>query len=116
MNEWRNSAHLSEYNKAAKFGGKGAEFVAFAQVKKLQKHTEMQTATLRVCVASTNPVKVGAVKGAMETCFTDAKIEVTGVNVASGVSDQPMTDSETRLVQNFNFALRIRIADVPMSS
>ncbi len=58
----------------------------------------MQTAVLRACVASTNPVKIGAANRALENCFPDVKVEVVGVNVASGVSAQPMSDSETRLV------------------
>lgn len=49
----------------------------------------------KVCVASLNPVKVQCVKNAFEKVFTSEKIEVTGVNVPSGVSDQPMSDNET---------------------
>jgi hypothetical protein len=51
---------------------------------------------LRACVASTNPVKVGAVQLALVACFPDRAVEVEGRDVPSGVADQPMGDEETK--------------------
>ncbi len=51
---------------------------------------------LRACVASTNPVKVGAVQLALAACFPDRTVEVEGRDVPSGVADQPMGDEETK--------------------
>mmetsp|Transcript_46258 Transcript_46258/g.112631 ORF Transcript_46258/g.112631 Transcript_46258/m.112631 type:complete len:189 (-) Transcript_46258:283-849(-) len=53
-------------------------------------------ASIKACVASTNPVKVGAARLALEQCFPQSKIEVIEKSVPSGVSDQPMTDEETK--------------------
>lgn len=50
---------------------------------------------LRVAVASTNPVKINAAKQAFAVMF-DADIETLSVDVASGVSNQPMNTEETR--------------------
>lgn len=50
---------------------------------------------MKIFVGSTNPVKIKAVlKAAVET-WPD--VEVIGIEVNSGVSEQPMTDDETRL-------------------
>ncbi len=62
---------------------------------KLRMQAEHQ-ATLRVCVASTNPVKIAAVQGAFTKSFPSNEIVVVGKGVSSGVADQPMTDIETR--------------------
>lgn len=51
----------------------------------------------KVVVASLNPVKQSAAKEAFEQAFPELNIDVTGVDVPSGVRDQPMTDSETLL-------------------
>lgn len=48
-----------------------------------------------VIVASTNPVKINAVKAGFEKMFEGENFEVIGIGVPSGVSDQPMTDEET---------------------
>ncbi len=48
-----------------------------------------------VIVGSTNQVKLDAVSGAFGKAFPDMKVRVTGLEVSSGVSDQPMTDWET---------------------
>ncbi len=56
----------------------------------------MAAPPLRVCVASTNPVKVGAVQQALAECFPDRAVEVEGCSVPSGVEDQPMSDEETK--------------------
>ena len=49
---------------------------------------------MKVIVGSTNPVKVGAAR----TVFAriDPDVEVIGISVESGVSDQPWGDDETR--------------------
>jgi non-canonical (house-cleaning) NTP pyrophosphatase len=56
----------------------------------------MAARTLRACVASTNPVKVGAVQLALVACFPDRAVEVEGRDVPSLVADQPMGDEETK--------------------
>lgn len=48
-----------------------------------------------VAVGSTNPVKIKAVHSAFKKCWPDTEWEVKGVEVASDVSHQPMTDSES---------------------
>lgn len=50
---------------------------------------------MKVTVASKNPVKIEAVKTAFEKIYSQTKIEINGISVPSGVSDQPMTDNET---------------------
>lgn len=49
---------------------------------------------MRVLVGSTNPVKVRAVREVFEEYFEE--VEVVGVGVESGVSEQPMSQEETR--------------------
>ena len=56
----------------------------------------MQKARLTIAVASKNPVKIGAVKAAFSMVFPKADLDVQPISVASGVSEQPMTDEETR--------------------
>lgn len=51
--------------------------------------------TLEVVVASTNPVKVGAVRAAFEACLPGRRVEVDGVEARSGVAEQPRGDDET---------------------
>nr|WP_202819759.1 inosine/xanthosine triphosphatase [Thaumasiovibrio subtropicus] len=51
---------------------------------------------LTVIVGSQNPVKVSAVKNALQSVYPDADIECQGVDAPSGVPDQPMTAAETR--------------------
>jgi inosine/xanthosine triphosphatase len=48
---------------------------------------------IKVVVASKNPVKIEAVALGFNTFF--GKCEVEGIEVVSGVADQPMTDYET---------------------
>lgn len=48
---------------------------------------------MKICVASANPVKINATKCGFETYFSD--VDVQGMTVDSGVSDQPMSDAET---------------------
>jgi non-canonical (house-cleaning) NTP pyrophosphatase len=49
---------------------------------------------MHLFVGSTNPVKINAVITAASECWPD--VAVTGVDVPSGVSVQPMSDAETR--------------------
>lgn len=49
-----------------------------------------------IVVASLNPVKAAAVLGGFERLFPEEEFVVQAVSVPSGVSDQPMTDGETR--------------------
>lgn len=51
---------------------------------------------LKIVVASLNPVKIGAVRAAFEMQFPEATLDLRPLAVESGVSDQPMTDDETR--------------------
>ncbi len=52
---------------------------------------------MKVVVASQNPVKVNATLEAFQAQFPADEIELVPVSVPSGVSDQPMSDDETRL-------------------
>jgi len=49
----------------------------------------------KIVVASTNPVKIQAVKNGFSKMFPTLPFAVVGVAVPSGVSHQPMTSSET---------------------
>lgn len=51
---------------------------------------------MKIAVASRNPVKIYAVKAAFEKQFPGLAMEIIPLSVASGVSDQPMSDAETR--------------------
>ncbi|MBI5667084.1 MAG: inosine/xanthosine triphosphatase [Chloroflexi bacterium] len=50
---------------------------------------------MNIVVASTNPVKIEAVRRGFAAMFPGESVEARGVSVPSGVSDQPMTDAET---------------------
>jgi inosine/xanthosine triphosphatase len=50
--------------------------------------------SLKIVVASTNPVKLESVGSAFEACFK-TPLELLTVSVPSGVAAQPMTDAET---------------------
>jgi len=50
---------------------------------------------LNVAVGSTNQVKLGAVQDAFHQIFPGIEVSIEGLQVNSGVSDQPMTDWET---------------------
>lgn len=65
----------------------------------------MATTPLVVAAGSTNPTKTGAARDAFARCFAGAtQLTVLGFDVPSGVSDQPLTDDETR-TGAFNRAL-----------
>lgn len=51
---------------------------------------------MRVVVGSTNPVKLEAVRRALARVLPEAEHEVEAVRAASGVSDQPRGEAETR--------------------
>nr|WP_264193933.1 inosine/xanthosine triphosphatase [Marinomonas algarum] len=51
---------------------------------------------IHIQVGSTNPIKVAAAKEAFTLMFPDIIIDCHGINAPSNVSDQPMTESETR--------------------
>lgn len=52
---------------------------------------------MKILVASKNPVKIQAARDAVALMFPGIEIDVEGVPVPSDVSDQPMSDDETRL-------------------
>ena len=51
---------------------------------------------MKVVIASRNPAKIRAVKQAFSLQFPEEVIELIPVSVESGVSDQPLSDEETR--------------------
>lgn len=64
---------------------------------------------MKVAVGSENPVKIEAVRLAFAAVWPDDAWEVAGAAVASGVSDQPMSDEESILGAR-NRARRARAA------
>ena len=50
---------------------------------------------MKVAVGSKNPVKIQSTKDAFEKVWPEKDWDVVGVNVDSGVSDQPMSDKES---------------------
>jgi inosine/xanthosine triphosphatase len=54
------------------------------------------TKSMKIVVASRNPVKIGAATQAFETLYPDATLEVIAVDVDSGAGDQPDSDETTR--------------------
>jgi inosine/xanthosine triphosphatase len=51
---------------------------------------------VKVLVGSRNPVKIGAVRNALQPLFPDRDVACEGMHAPSGVADQPMTVAETR--------------------
>lgn len=49
----------------------------------------------KVIVASKNPVKINATKEGFMKMYPQGDFDFVGIDVPSGVSDQPMTDEET---------------------
>lgn len=49
----------------------------------------------KIVIASKNPVKVNATKQAFAALFPDEPVEYSEISVASNVSDQPLSSSET---------------------
>jgi len=52
---------------------------------------------MKIVVASSNPVKIGASERAFATLFPDETLEMLPVNVDSGAGDQPDSDHKTRV-------------------
>jgi len=52
---------------------------------------------MRIVISSSNPVKIAASKAAFAAIFPSLDMEFVSVNVESGVSEQPVSDEETRL-------------------
>ncbi len=52
---------------------------------------------MHIIVASKNPVKLEAARNGFAALFPQAALDIHGVSVPSGVSDQPMSDEETLL-------------------
>ena len=55
----------------------------------------MSENSIKVYIASRNPVKIACTESAFQTVFPDKHFIFNGISVNSGVSDQPMTDEET---------------------
>ncbi|MEM7312348.1 MAG: inosine/xanthosine triphosphatase [Planctomycetota bacterium] len=51
--------------------------------------------TVKLAVASRNPVKINAAFRGFEIVFPEKDFHAEGFSIESGVSDQPMTDEET---------------------
>lgn len=49
---------------------------------------------MKIVVASSNPVKINAAKQGFKKMYPKRKFSAVGVNVKSGVSDQPTSDEE----------------------
>ena len=52
--------------------------------------------TVHIVIASENPVKAGAIEGAFQKLFPATSYQLTQASVDSGVSDQPLSDDETK--------------------
>jgi len=50
---------------------------------------------MKIAIGSANPVKINAVKIAFKKVFKNQKIIVKGIEVNSGVTNQPMSDKES---------------------
>lgn len=57
----------------------------------------MNAPLMRILVGSRNPVKIDAVRSALTPLFPDRRLECIGVHAPSGVPEQPMNSSQTRL-------------------
>ncbi len=58
-------------------------------------HDAAVSHTIRVVLASGNPVKKRATANGFRRVFPDVELEVDGVSVSSGVPHQPRSDAET---------------------
>lgn len=50
---------------------------------------------MKVAIGSTNPVKIKATEEAFKKVWPEKKWEVVGLDIPSGVSNQPMSDTES---------------------
>lgn len=70
---------------------------------------------MKVIVASLNPAKIDAARLALARAFPDHPCQISGVAVASGVAEQPMSDSETyQGARQRALAARIAIPDADL--
>ncbi len=53
------------------------------------------TDSMKVAVGTKNPAKLRAIHAALVTVFKQQHVEIIGIEVSSGVADQPMNDSES---------------------
>jgi inosine/xanthosine triphosphatase len=74
----------------------------------VQKAFGITVASMIVLVGSRNPVKVEAARAAFSQYFTETELEVIGIEVSSGVSDQPLGDETFRGAENRALALKKR--------
>lgn len=73
-------------------------------------HTQTEGPPKHIIVASKNPVKIAAALNGFQAMFPEDTYTVHGVDVPSGVLDQPFSDSET-LQGAFNRARNAREKD-----
>ncbi len=52
---------------------------------------------MEIIVSSKNPVKINATLKAFQQVFIEKKLKVKGVSVPSNISEQPISDEETRM-------------------
>ncbi len=72
----------------------------------------MENQLVTVIVGSTNPVKLHATNGACEAMFSGTEIETKGIDVPSGVPNQPIGDEQTRLgAKNRCLAAKDKVPD-----
>ena len=58
---------------------------------------KLDSTVIRICVGSTNPVKINAAKHAFLLIFPKHIVHCEEMHALSEVADQPMTEAETRL-------------------
>ena len=57
----------------------------------------MSNYPLKIVVGSLNPVKINAAKQSIKQCFELSSVACEAVEAPSGVAEQPMTNTDTRL-------------------
>ncbi len=62
----------------------------------LSSGNSQEAKSIKVVVASKNPVKIEAAKESFSKAFPDAQIEIYAVDAPSKVNDQPMSATETK--------------------
>lgn len=68
---------------------------------------------INIVVGSQNPIKINASKAAISALYPDTKIICLGVPAPSNVSEQPMTEAETRsgTINRVNYCIKHHQAD-----
>ena len=66
---------------------------------------------MKLIVGSTNPVKINAVNKAFRKVFSIDKIDIKGINVSSGVSNQPTSLEE--IIQGANNRAKNAMLQIP---